>query len=244
MSALSIARSELILGGQKSGKSRRAELLAQGWLAQHGDHRAVLVATAQPWDEEMRQRIARHQSDRAVRVPGMVTVEEPLDLAAALRQHSTPQTLLVVDCLTLWLTHWTMPMDDSTEKFKPHQPLEKFHADWAAGFAPSPFGGRLGWGPAAQESGALPGSAESQQKTAPAHGWRAQAALFLIAIESAPGPVVLVGNEIGLGVIPMGREVRAFVDALGVLNQQVAQACQRVTLMAAGLPLTLKGNPP
>ena len=194
-----LARSELILGGQKSGKSRRAELLAQGWLAQSRHHRALLVATGQPWDDEMRQRIARHQSDRAVRVPGMATVEEPLDLAGAVHQYSTPHTLLVVDCLTLWLTNWTMPAEDRPEKFKPNQP--------------------------------------------PGHGWSAQAALFLEAIESAPGPVVLVGNEIGLGVIPMGREVRAFVDALGVLNQEVAQVCERVTLMAAGLPLTLKGNP-
>lgn len=193
---LSIARSELILGGQKSGKSRRAELLARDWLAQGSNHRALLIATGQPWDEEMRLRIARHQRDRAERVPGMVTVEEPLDLAAALRQHSTAQTLVVVDCLTLWLTNWTMPANDSAEKFKPNQPL--------------------------------------------ALDWKAQAALFLIAIERAPGPVVLVGNEIGLGVIPLGREVRAFVDALGLLNQQVAQTCQRVTLMAAGLPLTLK----
>ena len=54
---------------------------------------------------------------------------------------------------------------------------------------------------------------------------------------------MLVGNEIGLGVIPMGHEVRAFVDALGRLNQDVAAACQRVTLMAAGLPLTLKDGP-
>ena len=201
MSPLSnIARSELILGGQKSGKSRRAELLAQGWMAQSTDHRAVLIATAQPWDGALRTRIARHQSDRAARVPGMATVEVPLDAAAALRQHSTPQTLVVVDCLTLWLTNWTMPAEDRPEKFKPNQP--------------------------------------------PGHGWSAQAALFLKAIEGAPGPVVLVGNEIGLGVIPMGREVRAFVDALGVLNQEVAQVCERVTLMAAGLPLTLKGNPP
>ena len=66
--------------------------------------------------------------------------------------------------------------------------------------------------------------------------------MFLIAVRESPGPVVLVGNEIGLGVIPMGREVRAFVDALGTLNQQAAQACERVTLMAAGLPLFLK-NP-
>ena len=195
-----LARSELILGGQKSGKSRRAELLAQGWLAQSSHHRALLVATGQPWDDEMRQRIARHQSDRAVRVPGMATVEEPLDLAGAVHQYSTPHTLLVVDCLTLWLTNWSMPAEDRPEKFKPNQP--------------------------------------------PGHGWTAQAALFLEAIESAPGPVVLVGNEIGLGVIPMGREVRAFVDALGVLNQEVAQVCERVTLMAAGLPLTLKGTPP
>ena len=67
-------RSELILGGQKSGKSRRAELLAQTWLAQSAAHRAVLIATAQPWDEEMRQRIERHQQDRAARVPGMATL--------------------------------------------------------------------------------------------------------------------------------------------------------------------------
>ena len=68
----------------------------------------------------------------------------------------------------------------------------------------------------------------------------APVATLLEAIANAPGPLVLVGNEIGLGVIPLGAEVRAFVDALGTLNQQVAAACTRVTLMAAGLPLTLK----
>ena len=187
---------ELILGGQKSGKSRRAELLARDWLALSGDHSALLIATAQPWDDEMRERIARHQRDRAERVPGLHTLEEPRDLATALAQHSTAHTLVVVDCLTLWLTHWLMPAGDEALDLK--------------------------------------------QKQALALDWKAQAAHFLIAIEQAPGPVVLVGNEIGLGVIPMGREVRAFVDALGVLNQQVAQACERVTLMAAGLPLTLK----
>ena len=220
MSPLSIARSEFILGGQKSGKSRRAELLAQGWLAQHGDHRAVLIATAQPWDDEMRARIARHQADRAVRVPGMVTVEEPLDLAGALRQHSTPQTLVVVDCLTLWLTHWTMPagMDECGSA-----------SVSTSSFVPAP---------------ASVTSEEYKPNVPPAHDWPAQAAHFLIAIEQAPGPVVLVGNEIGLGVIPLGRQVRAFVDALGLLNQQVAQTCQRATLMAAGLPLFLKGSPP
>ena len=191
---LSAARSELILGGQTSGKSRRAELLARNWLAQSPAHQAVMIATAQPWDAEMRERITRHQTDRAERVPGMQTVEEPLALGETLARHSQPQTLVVVDCLTLWLTNLLMPMDDS------------------------------------------------KQNEPPAHAARPQIAMVLRAIENAAGPVVLVGNEIGLGVIPLGRETRAFVDALGLLNQQVAQACQRVTFMAAGLPLTLKGT--
>ena len=192
---LAIARSELILGGQRSGKSRRAELLARTWLAQSPSHDAVLIATAQPWDEEMRERIARHQADRAERVPGLRTVEEPLQLAQALASHSQPQTLVVVDCLTLWLTNLLMPAQ------------------------------------------------ENEQNRALAQAERAQAAMFLRAIEEAAGPVVLVGNEIGLGVIPLGRETRDFVDALGRLNQEVAQACERVTFMAAGQPLALKGQP-
>jgi adenosylcobinamide kinase/adenosylcobinamide-phosphate guanylyltransferase len=183
-------RSEFILGGQRSGKSRRAEERALQWLGADPAHRAVLIATGQAWDDEMRERIARHQRDRAHRVPGLGTVEEPLALAQTLRQHSDNRTLIVVDCLTLWLTNLLMPA-------RPGEALDE-PAVVAAGHA------------------------------------------LCEAIAAAPGPVVLVGNEIGLGVIPMGREVRQFVDALGRLNQSVAAACERVTLMAAGLPLTLK----
>ena len=189
---MTVARSEFILGGQRSGKSRRAEWLAGDWLQTALGRRAVMLATAQPWDDEMRERIARHQRDRAQRVPGMTTVEAPFDLAAALQRHSMADTLVVVDCLTMWLTGLMMPVDP------------------------------------AQALGEAAVGASGQALCA--------------AIAAAPGPVVLVGNEIGLGVIPLGREVRAFVDALGRLNQQVAAACDRVTLMAAGLPVTLKGS--
>ncbi len=140
----------------------------------------------------MHERIRRHQQDRAERVPGMFTVEEPLQLAQAISQHSNAQTLVVVDCLTLWLTNLLMPAESLETK-----------------------------GP-------------------PAHDQIAQSAMLLGAIQAASGPLVLVGNEIGLGVIPMGRETRDFVDALGRLNQEVAQVCERVTFMAAGLPLVLK----
>ena len=184
-------RSELILGGQKSGKSRRAEALAQDWLTAAPGRSAWLLATGQAYDAEMQARISRHQRDRAERVPGMRTAEVPLDLASALAQRSQPDALLVIDCLTMWLTNWMMPMPD--------QP------------------------PQAQD-------------------WPAQRAAFLAALAQARGPVVIVGNEIGLGVIPLGREVRAFVDALGTLNQQVAAACSHATLMCAGMPLTLKGG--
>ena len=198
---LAIACSELILGGQRSGKSRRAESLALAWLAQSPQHQAVLIATAQPWDDEMRERIARHQQDRAERAPGMQTVEEPLQLAQALLRHSQPHTLVVVDCLTLWLTNLLMPAEnlENDQKKALNMPLAQYI--------------------------------------------RAQVAIILIAIEKTDGPVVLVGNEIGLGVIPLGRETRAFVDALGRLNQDVAKVCDRVTFMAAGLPLPLKGQP-
>jgi adenosylcobinamide kinase/adenosylcobinamide-phosphate guanylyltransferase len=77
-----------------------------------------------------------------------------------------------------------------------------------------------------------------------AHGWSGQCDAFAAALDAAPGPVILVGNEIGLGVIPLGSQVRAFVDALGVLNQRAAQCCETVTLMCAGLPLALKGPQP
>ena len=194
------ARSEFILGGQRSGKSLRAELLARDWLLQSPDHEAVMIATATTWDDEMKDRIARHRLDRAERVPGMKTVEEPVNLGDAVQTHSKPRTIVVVDCLTLWLTNLLMPHEnaESNLKNKLNLPLN--------------------------------------QQT------HAQAASLLIAIKNASGPVILVGNEIGLGVIPMGRETRDFVDALGRLNQEVAAVCERVTFMAAGLPLTLKGQ--
>ena len=201
------ARSEFIIGGQRSGKSRRAELLARDWLAQSPDHQAVMIATATAWDDEMKERIARHQLDRSERVPGMVTVEEPVNLGEAVQTHTKPQTIVVVDCLTLWLTNLLMPHEDAENSSENIKKDKK--------------------------------KALNKHPDPETH---AQAATFLIAIKNAAGPVILVGNEIGLGVIPMGRETRAFVDALGRLNQEVAAVCERVTFMAAGLPLTLKGQ--
>jgi adenosylcobinamide kinase/adenosylcobinamide-phosphate guanylyltransferase len=112
-----IARSELIVGGQRSGKSNRAEWLSSQWLVDD-THRAVMIATACAWDEEMRDRIIRHQSERALRLPNMLTVEEPVNIVSAIKLHSTEKTLIVVDCLTLWLTNLLMPvkMEDAVSE--------------------------------------------------------------------------------------------------------------------------------
>jgi adenosylcobinamide kinase / adenosylcobinamide-phosphate guanylyltransferase len=100
----------LILGGQRSGKSRCAESRAADWLRAGPDRRATLLATAQGGDDEMRERIRRHRLDRAERVPRLATRELQGPLAQALRDLSAPDHLLVVDCLTLWLTQLLMPL--------------------------------------------------------------------------------------------------------------------------------------
>lgn len=200
----------LILGGQKSGKSRAAEQRAADWLTGGAARRATLIATAWPGDEEMRARIARHQADRAARVPGLAThelaaqpVHEPAheaahelahepahDLARAVQTLSAVDHLLVIDCLTLWLTQLVMPPP--------------------------------GW---------PPGDAD----IAVDH--------LCDALSASPGPVVLVSNEIGLGVMPLGADTRRFLDTLGLLHQRLARRCGEVTLMVAGLPVRLKGGP-
>ena len=168
----------LIVGGQRSGKSRHAEHLALAWAREPG-HSVCVIATAEAHDEEMRQRIARHRAERPA---GFATVEAPLHLAEALQTAAAPGRLLVVDCLTLWLTNWLMPMDGRPQR----------------------------------------------------EAWNEAFEALLAALPTLASPVVFVSNEVGWGVMPLGREVREYVDELGRLNQAVAKRCAQLTLMVAG----------
>ncbi|MFO8125143.1 bifunctional adenosylcobinamide kinase/adenosylcobinamide-phosphate guanylyltransferase [Yoonia sp.] len=87
----------LILGGAASGKSAFAESL----VLQGGHEHPAYIATAQIFDDEMAQKVARH---REMRGDGWLTIEEPLDLASALANAQDDQPVLV-DCATLWLTN-------------------------------------------------------------------------------------------------------------------------------------------
>jgi adenosylcobinamide kinase/adenosylcobinamide-phosphate guanylyltransferase len=167
-----MAHITLILGGARSGKSARALILA-------GDALRVMIATAEALDDEMIDRIARHKAERD---SGWRLVECPLDLAAAILGAAAPDRVLVVDCLTLWLSNL-------------------MHAD---------------------------------------RGPEAECADLIVALRAAPGRVLLVSNEIGMGLAPMEALSRAFRDAQGRLNQRIAAAADRVEFVAAGLPIVLK----
>jgi adenosylcobinamide kinase/adenosylcobinamide-phosphate guanylyltransferase len=174
MTAKSPARSLLVLGGARSGKSRYAQELAESWGAS-----PVLIATAQAHDAEMTARIARHA---AARGPGWTLVEEPRALAATLDREARAGRIVVVDCLTLWLSNLLLSK-----------------ADLAA---------------------ATDELARSVARLA--------------------GPAIFVSNEVGLGIVPENALARAFRDAQGQLNQALANACDAVVLVSAGLPLQLK----
>jgi adenosylcobinamide kinase/adenosylcobinamide-phosphate guanylyltransferase len=179
---------ELILGGARSGKSALAEQrAADSGLA------VTYIATGEAGDGEMVARIAHHKERRPAH---WALVEEPLHLAGALRQHAAPDRLLLVDCLTLWLSNLL-------------------------------FRGKAAQQAEAGESVDCPLLSE-------------EIAALLDCLPQLPGRIILVSNEVGLGIIPLGAVTRLYVDEAGRLNQRVAKVCERVTFVAAGLPLELK----
>lgn len=87
----------LVLGGARSGKSRFAQARVEAVPG-----RLCYIATGQAFDAEMTERIARHKDDRG---PRWTTLEEPLDLAAAIDRAAREAEAVLVDCLTLWLSN-------------------------------------------------------------------------------------------------------------------------------------------
>jgi adenosylcobinamide kinase/adenosylcobinamide-phosphate guanylyltransferase len=167
----------LVLGGQRSGKSRFAEeAIRNSGLA------PVYIATATAGDAEMADRIADHRSRRGSL---WTTVEEPLDLAAAIGRNAVAGNAVLVDCLTLWLSN-LMEADRPVLQQTEH---------------------------------------------------------LLSTLSGAKGPVVLVSNEVGTGIIPANRLARRFAEEQGLLNQRVAAAVERVVLMTAGIPMVIKPGP-
>lgn len=179
----------LVFGGARSGKSAWAERFAR-----ESGKEVVYIATAQAGDAEMQARIAHHRNRRDASWP---TVEESMRLGAAIAEWSTPRSLVLVDCLTVWLSNLLFSEEQAFPEVGMVTPPPRFHEERAC---------------------------------------------FLDALEGAAGDVVLVSNEVGMGIVPQGAVSRWFVDESGRLNQEVAARCERVVFVAAGLPLKLKGD--
>jgi adenosylcobinamide kinase/adenosylcobinamide-phosphate guanylyltransferase len=169
---------ELILGGARSGKSSRAEIIAMA-----SGLKVIYVATATAGDREMEERIAHHRDRRP---ETWELVEEPIRLASALVSNASPDSCLLVDCLTLWLSNLLCNEDEAL--------FRKEH-------------GRL-----------------------------------LKLLPALSGHIILVSNEVGMGIAPADSLSRRFRDEAGRLHQELAQICDRVTVVVAGLPQILKGK--
>ncbi|CBL44404.1 Cobinamide kinase [gamma proteobacterium HdN1] len=167
---------QLILGGARSGKSRFAEQLAE-----NRGLPVTYIATATAGDQEMAQRIAHHQHQRP---PSWQLVEEPIALADALCAHASAHRVLLVDCLTLWITN--------------------------ALFHPEPT------------------------------CWQRERQALLDTLAKLPGEILLVSNEVGQGIVPLGEQTRRYVDEAGWLHQEIAQLADRAWFVVAGLPQSLK----
>ena len=170
----------LVLGGARSGKSRYAVEQA---LEIGGS--AAVVATARALDGDMAARIARHRAERPA---GWATLEEPYDVPATCRRAARAHDVVVVDCVTVWISN-----------------LMERGADEAPVLA----------------------AADDLAKV----------------LRERLVSVILVSNEVGQGVHPSTELGRRFRDLLGLVNQRLAVAADRVTLMVAALPLTVKDTP-
>jgi adenosylcobinamide kinase/adenosylcobinamide-phosphate guanylyltransferase len=161
----------LVLGGARSGKSAHAEALIAAL-----DPPWTYIATAQAFDDEMRERIALHQARRDER---WKTMDAPLAMPDALTAAQGP---VLVDCLTLWLTNLILGE----------------------------------------------------------HAIETTTAALQNALDQARHPVFLVGNEVGLGIVPDNALARRFRDEAGRLHQRLARRADRVLFMVAGLPMVVK----
>lgn len=171
---------ELVLGGARSGKSRYAEQQALD-----SEKQVIYIATAEAGDLEMQSRINLH---RQARPNHWITLEEPLHLAEIIKKHELTSTVLLVDCLTLWLCNILF--------------------------------NRQG---------------EIQQSV-----FEKETIALYEVLSTYSSQLVLVSNEVGLGVVPLDKMSRRFVDEAGLLHQKIAALSDRVVLVTAGLVQVLK----
>lgn len=168
----------LITGGARSGKSRHALTLASEYA------RKAFIATSTAFDEEMADRIAKHQQERD---DSFLTVEEPIDLAGAIDGLPDSVDVAVIDCLTVWLGNLMHHHEDDIEECTEVTALQP-------------------------------------------------------AIRRSRCDLIIVTNEVGMGIVPNSAVSRRFRDIAGRLNAGVASVADDVVLTVSGIPVAIKGD--
>lgn len=167
-----------VTGGARSGKSQFAQNFAHSLPG-----RKVYIATAEPRDEEMAERITAH---RKARPPDWDTVEEPRHLGKAINDCASTYDVLLVDCLTLWISN--LLTNNSLEEKEINSELENLVEN----------------------------------------------------CKTVSARVIIVSNELGMGIVPMDRLTRLYRDIAGRANQAIASAADEVFLLVSGIPLKIK----
>lgn len=174
-----MAKITLVTGGARSGKSFFAQELALKY-----DIERIFIATATPFDNEMTERIRKHQQERG---DAFVTIEAPYDLANAVKEYSTThQCIILIDCLTVWLGNLMYRYENNDSAIV---------------------------------------SALTD---------------FKISLNDISGEVIMVTNEVGMGIVPDNALARQFRDIAGTLNRQIAIDAETVYLLVSGIPLKIK----
>jgi adenosylcobinamide kinase/adenosylcobinamide-phosphate guanylyltransferase len=165
-------------GGAKSGKSRLSLSYCNSL-----DRKKVFLATAQALDSEMEDRISRHQEERG---DGWETVEEPVNIVEKIQSMDSPNTVILVDCLTLWISNLFMEYGEADE--------------------------------------CIEGSIDELSS----------------CLENLKGIVVVVTNEVGMGIVPENELTRRYRDITGSANQHIADIAKKAVVAISGIPITLK----
>ena len=168
-----------ITGGCRSGKSR----YALDYANQHFSKKLYL-ATCEALDEEMAQRIEHHKKMRG---PEWQTVEEPLEIVNKIRQYENEVDVILLDCITLWLSNLLMWRRDDPEIMD-------------------------------------------------------EVSRLIDTVKQIPVSLIIVSNEVGMGIVPADPLSRRFRDLSGMANQKIVGVAETVIFMVSGIPFFLKGK--
>jgi adenosylcobinamide kinase / adenosylcobinamide-phosphate guanylyltransferase len=167
----------LMTGGSKSGKSSYALLKATDYK------KRAFIATAEAFDDEMKDRIQKHQIERSLEY---TTYEEPIEVISCLKKIGNMYDVIILDCVTVWIGNLLYRFDGDTEK------INQYYDE-----------------------------------------------LLSISTEIT-SELIIVTNEVGMGIVPDNPLSRKFRDLAGMLNQKLAIIADEAYLLVSGIPMKIK----